>query len=74
MDEKSGAHSTFESLAKAFLSFFQLPIRHDTGFEIMSECKQNTATHISDHIHEWRRCRNLCKADTTPQKRLDWFL
>jgi hypothetical protein len=66
VDEKFGAHPTFESLAKAFLSFFQLPIRHDTRSEILSECKQNTATHISDHIHEWRRHQNLCKADTIP--------
>jgi hypothetical protein len=26
VEEKSGSHSTFESLAKAFLTFFQLPI------------------------------------------------
>jgi hypothetical protein len=26
VEEKSGSHSTFESLAKAFLNFFQLPI------------------------------------------------
>jgi hypothetical protein len=25
VDEKSGSHATFESLAKAFLTFFQLP-------------------------------------------------
>jgi hypothetical protein len=30
-EEKSGSHATFESLAKAFLTFFQLPIRHDNG-------------------------------------------
>jgi hypothetical protein len=31
VDEKSGSHMTFESLAKAFLSFFQLPVHHDIG-------------------------------------------
>jgi hypothetical protein len=45
VDDKTEAHSIFESLSKAFLSFFQLPIHHDTGFEILLECKQNTTTH-----------------------------
>jgi hypothetical protein len=36
VDEKSGSHVTFESLAKAFLSFFQLPVHHETGLELLS--------------------------------------
>ena len=74
VDEKSGSHATFESLAKAFLTFFQLPIRHDNGLELLSNFKQTSATHIIDHIHEWSRRRSLCKAETTKQKCLDWFL
>jgi hypothetical protein len=74
VEEKSGSHTTFESLAKAFLTFFQLPIRHDNGLEILSNFKQISATHIADHIHEWRRRRSLCKAETTKQQCLDWFL
>jgi hypothetical protein len=31
VDEKSGSHVTFESLAKSFLTFFQIPIHHDNG-------------------------------------------
>jgi hypothetical protein len=53
VDEKSGSHVTFESLAKAFLAFFQLPVCHETGLELLSECKQTSATHIDDQIHEW---------------------
>jgi hypothetical protein len=30
VDEKPGSHVTFESMAKAFLAFFQLSFRHDT--------------------------------------------
>jgi hypothetical protein len=30
--------------------------------------------HISDHIHEWCQRRSLCKAKTTKEQRLDWFL
>jgi hypothetical protein len=74
VEERSGSHATFESLAKAFLTFFQLPIRHDNGLELLSNFKQTSATHIADHIHEWRRRRSLCKAETTKQKCLDWFL
>jgi hypothetical protein len=61
-------------LAKEFLTFFQLPIRHDNGLELLSNFKQTSATHIGDHIHEWRRRRSLCKAETTKQQCLDWFL
>jgi hypothetical protein len=74
VDEKSGSHVTSESLAKAFLSLLQLLVRHDTGLEIISEFKQTTANHISDHIHEWRRRRSLCKAETIKEQRVDWFL
>jgi hypothetical protein len=30
--------------------------------------------HIVDHIHKWRRRRSLCKAETTKEQHLDWFL
>ena len=74
VDEKSGSHVTFESLAKAFLSFFQLLVRHDTGLEMIFECKQTSTMHISNHIHE--RCwhPSLCKEETTKEQCLDWFL
>jgi hypothetical protein len=55
VDEKSGTHETFESSAKEFLALFQLLVHHETGLEMLSECKQISSTHISDHIHEWCR-------------------
>ena len=45
----------FGSLAMAFLTHFQLPIRYETGTDLLTSLRQNNATHISDHIHEWRR-------------------
>ena len=42
----------FNSLAFMFLQYFQLPVRYDEGVEILLSCHQNTATHITDHIHE----------------------
>jgi hypothetical protein len=74
VEEKYGSHMTFESLAKAFLTFFQLPIHHDNGLELLSEFKQTSAMRIADHIHEWRRRHSLCKAEATPQQCLNWFL
>jgi hypothetical protein len=65
---------TFESLTKAFFTFFQLPIFHDNGLELLYNFKQTSATHIVDHIHEWHQRRSLCKAETTKKQCLDWFL
>jgi hypothetical protein len=56
------------------LSVTSDPIRHDNGLELLSNFKQTSATHIVDHIHEWCRRRSLCKAETTKQQCLDWFL
>jgi hypothetical protein len=50
-----GFFSDFNTLAMAFLTHYQLPIRYDTGTEILTSFKQTKGTHISDHIHEWRR-------------------
>jgi hypothetical protein len=74
VDKKSGCHVTFELLAKAFLSFVQLPVHHDTSLEFIFEFKQYNSTHISNHIHEWRWRRILCKAETTKEQHIDWFL
>ena len=49
-----GSFQDFYSLAMAFLTHFQLPIRCETGIHLLTSLKQTTATHISDHIHEWR--------------------
>ena len=64
----------FNSLAFMFLQYFQLPIRYDEWEEIFLSWSQNTATHIIDHIHEWRRRRILCKIKLNDKIFLDWFL
>ena len=43
----------FNSLDFMFLQYFQLLVRYDEGVEILLSCHQSTATHITDHIHEW---------------------
>jgi hypothetical protein len=61
-------------LTKVVLSFFQLPVHHDIGLELLSGFKQTNSIHIFDHIHEWHWHCNLCKAETTKEQHLDWFL
>jgi len=57
----------------AFLTNFQLPIRYETGTHLLTSLKKTTATHISDHIHEWRRRRCLIKFPIPDQLLTDWF-
>ena len=64
----------FSSLATTFLTHFQLPIRYETGTEILTNFKQTTATHISDHIHEWRRRRRMVKTYVPDQLLAEWFI
>jgi hypothetical protein len=53
----------FNTLAMDFLTHYQLPIHYETRTEILSSFKQTKATHISDHIHEWRWRRCLIKLE-----------
>ena len=63
----------FGLLETVFLTHFQLPIRYETGTELLTSLQQNTSTHISHHIHEWRRRRRLIKAPILDQLLADWF-
>ena len=63
----------FGSLATVFLTHFQLPIRYEMSTSLLTSLCQNTSTHISDHIHEWRRKRRLIKTPILDQLLVDWF-
>ena len=56
-----GFFNDFNTLVMDVLTHYQLPIRYETGTDILSSFKQSSATHISNHIHEWRRRRCLIK-------------
>jgi len=56
-----GTFQDFNLLAMEFLTHFQLPIRYEMGTHLLTSFKKNIKMHISDHIHEWRRCRCLIK-------------
>ena len=64
----------FNSLAFMFLQYFQLLVRYDEGVEILLSCRQNTATHITDHIHEWQQWHSFFKIQLDDRIFLDWFL
>ena len=63
----------FGSLATVFITHFQLPIQYEMGTHLLNSLRQNTSTHISYHIHEWRRWRRLIKAPIPDQLLVDWF-
>ena len=53
----------FSALEIVFLTHFH----YKTGIDLLTSLHQNTSTHISDHIHEWRRWRRLIKAPILDQ-------
>ena len=63
----------FSALETVFLTHFQLPICYKMGTDLLTSPRQDTSTHISDHIHEWRRRRGLIKAPIPNQLLADWF-
>ena len=69
-----GYFDNFTTLATIFLTHFQLPIRYKTGTELFTNFKQSNATHISDHIHEWRRRRRIVKTFVLDQLLAEWFI
>ena len=63
----------FGLLETVFPTHFKLPIHYEMGTNILNSLWQNTSTHISDHIHEWRRQRRIIKAPIPDQLLTDWF-
>jgi len=61
------------SLAMAFLTHFQLPVCYETGTYLLTSLMQYNTTHISDHIHEWRRRCCLIKFNIADQCLTEWF-
>ena len=56
-----------------FLMHFQFPFRYENGTHLLTSLKKSLATHILDHIHEWRhRCR-LIKIEIPDQLLTEWF-
>jgi len=68
-----GSFTDFNNLALAFITYFRFSIPYETNIEILTSLCQNTSTHISAHIHEWRRRRRLIKATIPDQLLADWF-
>jgi hypothetical protein len=69
-----GFFTDFNTLTMAFLTHYQLPIHYETWTEILSSFKQFKATHISNHIHEWRWRQRLIKLELPDQLLEEWFI
>jgi hypothetical protein len=70
---KRGKYSNFCELAMVFLNHFQLLVRYDAWTKLMANFEHDNATHIFDHIQEWRRWKILIKATVPPEFLLEWF-
>ena len=64
----------FWELAEVFLNHFQLPVWYEVGIGLLSTFRKDKATHILDHIQEWRRRKRLIKSTIPPEFLLEWFL
>jgi len=65
--------NTFGALAMEFLNHFQLPIHYKIKTRLLTTLRQDTSTHIFDHIHEWRHRQRLVKAPLPDYLLADWF-
>ena len=74
VEQPSATHGTFSAIATTFLTYFKLPIHHDSGMELLNHFRQTPVVHISNHLHEWQRHRSLCKAKLDNRVLLDLFL
>jgi hypothetical protein len=69
-----GTYGSFNHLVMVFINHFQLPIRYDVGLKLLSTLRQDTTTHISNHIQKWRRQRRLIKTPIPLAFLLEGFL
>jgi len=57
----------------AFLTHFQLSVCYETTPHLLTSLKQDTVTHISSHIHEWRHRFCLIKFKIIDHLLTEWF-
>ena len=66
MELPSVAYDSLLDLATTFLNHFQLLVWYDAGTDILSTFQKNKATHIYDHIQEWRRRKSMINENIPP--------
>jgi hypothetical protein len=64
----------FNQMVLIFLHHLQFLVHYNAHIELMLALHHDKATHISDHIQEWRRWKRLIKAYIPPEFLLEWFL
>jgi hypothetical protein len=69
-----GTYENFNQIVLVFLNHFELSVHYNANIELMSSLLQDKATHILDHIQEWRRRKRLIKAYIPLEFMLERFL
>jgi hypothetical protein len=64
---KGGSFKIFNDLEMEFLTHYQFPIQYEIGTKLLTSLHQDNATHIFDHIHEWRRRHRMIKTQIPRQ-------
>jgi len=71
---QGASFKSFNDLEMVFMMHYQLPIRCEIGTELLTSLCQDTATPISDHIHEWRRICKMIKTQILDKLLMEWFI
>lgn len=50
VNQPRATHSAFATLAKYFLAYFQLPLHHDIGTELLTPFRQTSTTRLFNHV------------------------
>ena len=70
----STTFDSFWDLANVFFNHFQLLVWYDFWIDLLYTFRKDNATHILDHIQEWRKWKSLIKATIPSDFLLEWFL
>ncbi len=68
------SYGDFSSLVQTFLMHFELPMRYDINYDILSNFKQDDSMLISNHIHEWVHHKRLVRTKLLDEILHKWFV
>lgn len=68
------SYGDISSISQTFLTHFQLLTRYDINSDLLSNFKQDNATLIYDHIHEWRHHKRLVRTKLPNDILHNWFI
>jgi hypothetical protein len=69
-----GTYGNFNYIFLVFLNHFQLLVHYNATIKLLLTLHQDKATHILDHIQEWRRRKRLTKSYIPLEFLLECFI